>query len=78
MKYFITVLFIIAGFFAVAQSTTLTPGQTAPAFRLKNVDDKQVSFSSYPEAKGFILVFTCNTCPYAKAYEPSMHPWVFP
>jgi thiol-disulfide isomerase/thioredoxin len=28
-----------------------------------------VSFKDYPSAKGFIVIFTCNTCPYSKAYE---------
>ncbi len=36
---------------------------------LPNVDGKMVSLQDYPKAKGFIVVFTCNQCPYAKAYE---------
>lgn len=44
-------------------------GDLARDFKLKNVDGRQVSLSDYVEAKGFIVVFTCNTCPYAKAYE---------
>jgi len=28
-----------------------------------------VSFQNFPEAKGFIVVFTCNNCPYSIAYE---------
>lgn len=44
-------------------------GDYATDFNLKNVDGKMVSMSNYPSAKGFIVVFTCNTCPYAKAYE---------
>lgn len=38
-------------------------------FSLKNVDDRDVSFADFPEAKGFMVVFTCNHCPYAIAYE---------
>ena len=38
-------------------------------FSLKNVDGKIVSLSDYPEAKGFIIVFTCNHCPFAKLYS---------
>lgn len=49
--------------------STLEPGATAPTFNLKNVDGKMVSPEDYPDAKGFILVFTCNTCPVAKVYE---------
>ena len=28
-----------------------------------------VSMADFKDAKGFIIVFTCNTCPYAVAYE---------
>jgi peroxiredoxin len=48
---------------------SLKPGEKASGFSLKNVDGKMVSLSDYKEAKGFIIVFTCNHCPYAKAYE---------
>src|ERR1035437_6220634 len=44
-------------------------GDVATGFKLKNVDNKMVSLSYYKEAKGFIIIFTCNHCPYAKAYE---------
>ncbi len=45
------------------------PGDKAIDFKLKNVDGKMVSLADYPKAKGFIVIFTCNHCPYAKAYE---------
>lgn len=44
-------------------------GDLATDFKLKNVDEKMVSLSNYPLAKGFIVVFTCNHCPVARAYE---------
>ena len=44
-------------------------GDKAIDFKLKNIDQKQVSLSSYPDAKGFVVVFTCNSCPYAQAYQ---------
>ena len=44
-------------------------GDVATDFKLKNIDGKQVSLSDYSTAKGFIVVFTTNHCPYAKAYE---------
>lgn len=44
-------------------------GDVATDFKLKNIDGTMVSLSDYKEAKGFIVVFTCNTCPYAVAYE---------
>lgn len=44
-------------------------GDKAIDFKLKGVNDKTVSLADYKEAKGFILVFTCNHCPYAVKYE---------
>ena len=44
-------------------------GDTATDFSLKSISGKTVSLSDYKEAKGFIVIFTCNTCPYAVAYE---------
>jgi peroxiredoxin len=47
----------------------LKPGDDATSFTLKNVDGTSVSLSDYQDQKGVILVFTCNPCPFAKAYE---------
>lgn len=69
MKNSLIMFFALACFVAKAQVTTIAPGQSAPDFKLNNVDNKEISFNSYPKAKGFIIVFTCNTCPYAKLYE---------
>jgi peroxiredoxin len=44
-------------------------GDTARDFNLKNVDGKMVSLAHYKNAKGYIVVFTCNTCPYSAMYE---------
>jgi len=44
-------------------------GDIATDFKLENIDGNFVSLSDYKDAKGFIVVFTCNTCPYAVAYE---------
>src|SRR5690606_11624783 len=44
-------------------------GDVAADFKLMNVDGKMVSLSNYKDAKGFIVTFTCNTCPYAVGYE---------
>ena len=44
-------------------------GDVVSDFELKNVDSKMISLSDYNEAKGFIITFTCNTCPFAIAYE---------
>lgn len=44
-------------------------GDTATDFRLKNVDGRMVSLADYKTARGFIVIFDCNTCPYSKAYN---------
>ena len=44
-------------------------GDEAIGFNLMDVDKSMVSLTDYPEAKGFIVIFTCNTCPYAVASE---------
>ena len=56
----------------VAENSNLTGykiGDEATDFKLKNIDGKFVSLVDYKDAKGFIVIFTCNHCPYAKAYE---------
>lgn len=45
------------------------PGDKATDFKLKSVDGKMYSMSDYKDAKGFIVVFTCNHCPFAVKYE---------
>lgn len=47
-------------------------GDKATDFRLLGVDGKYISMSDYPDAKGFIVVFSCNHCPYVVAYEDRM------
>lgn len=44
-------------------------GDNISDFSLKNIKGEIVSLSKLEEAKGFILVFSCNTCPVVKKYE---------
>ena len=44
-------------------------GDYATDFSLMNIDDQKVSMADYDDAKGFIVIFTCNHCPYSVAYE---------
>jgi peroxiredoxin len=66
-KALLTTAMAIAGFVMV--NAGLKPGDTAGDFSLKNVDGTMVSLSDYNDQKGVIVVFTCNPCPFAKAYE---------
>ena len=47
-------------------------GDKAEDFSLKNVDGTMVSMADYPNAKGFIIIFSCNHCPFVVAYEDRM------
>lgn len=44
-------------------------GDTAADFSMLNVDGKNVSLADYEGVNGYIIVFTCNHCPYAVMYE---------
>lgn len=44
-------------------------GDRAVDFSLKNVDGKMVSMKEMKDTKGFIVVFTCNHCPFSQVYE---------
>jgi peroxiredoxin len=67
LKLSFVAVFVFAAIFSNAQA--LKPGDKAPDFSLKNVDGKMVSLADFKDAKGFIIVFTCNSCPYSIAYE---------
>jgi len=68
MRSVLFACFIMLGIMAKAQSGYQV-GNVAADFDLKNVDGKNVSLASYEKAKGYIVVFTCNTCPVAKIYQ---------
>ena len=44
-------------------------GEKAADFKLKNVDGTMFSLANMKDVKGYIIVFTCNHCPYSKMYE---------
>lgn len=61
---------------ALAATTALGQGykigDKAMDFNLKNVDGKMVSMANNVDAKGFVVIFSCNHCPYVIAYEDRM------
>ncbi|WP_121148371.1 thioredoxin family protein [Tenacibaculum discolor] len=73
MKTFkiILMLLVVATISAFTNDTSrgYKIGDEASDFALKNIDGKMVSLADYKEAKGFIVVFTCNMCPYSVANE---------
>ena len=69
-----TALFLICIFMLTVcspdgHSKPLSIGADAPAFSLKNVDGKPVALADYADTPAVCAVFTCNHCPFAKAYE---------
>ena len=68
---FLTLCFalLLSGFVGRPAADGYQVGDKAADFKLKNIDGKMVSLADNKAAKGYIVVFTCNTCPYAKAYE---------
>jgi len=69
----IVAVVLLVSAFAVNKSVSSEKGydigDIATDFKLMNIDGKMVSLSDYKDAKGFIITFTCNTCPYAVLYE---------
>lgn len=60
-------MILVSASMLVAQGYKI--GDKVADFKLKNVDGKMVSLSDFKNSKGAIVIFTCNHCPYAKAYE---------
>ena len=48
-------------------------GGAVADFSLKNTDGKILSTTAYKNAKGLIVIFTCNHCPFAKKYQQRMN-----
>jgi thiol-disulfide isomerase/thioredoxin len=51
---------------------TLSIGASAPGFNLPGVDGKYHQLSDFKSAKALAIIFTCNHCPTAQAYEARM------
>ena len=65
----LSIILVFISAFTTAQNKGYKVGDEATNFTLENIDGKKTSLSDYKDAKGFIIVFTCNTCPYSVAYE---------
>jgi peroxiredoxin len=55
---------------SIARAGELKIGDAAPAFSgIVGTDDKQHALKEFESAKLVVLVFTCNHCPVAQAYQ---------
>lgn len=41
--------------------------------KLRNTDGRWVAMNDFSDARGFILIFTCNHCPFAKLYSKRLN-----
>jgi thiol-disulfide isomerase/thioredoxin len=77
MKIFFSISFIFLLIFSgrsYSQTThpepkTLEPGSKAPDFSLRGVDGKTYSLKDFNKASVLVIIFSCNHCPTAQAYE---------
>ncbi len=81
--HILTIVAVVVGLVSVTDSLAQTKkkkklppgveelaiGAEAPGFILKGTDDKKYSYNDVAGEKGTLVIFTCNHCPYAKAYE---------
>ena len=61
--------FFVFGFTSNDDPKTLEIGSKAPDFKLPGVDGKTYTLTSFKSANILMIVFTCNHCPTAQAYE---------
>lgn len=54
---------------STAEPETLKPGSVAPDFSLPGVDGKTYNLDSFAKARVLVIIFSCNHCPTAQAYE---------
>lgn len=76
MKLFVGIVSVVSFFLITSFKnfpTKKTTEKTVMDFSLKNTDGKFISLKDYPNAKGFMIVFTCNHCPFAKLYPPRLN-----
>ena len=72
LKIKLTTLLFVTTIFSLIAGPGLEVGDYAKDFKLKNIDGNMVSMSDYDDAKGFIVIFSCNHCPFVKKYEDRM------
>ncbi len=67
----VAVLVLLPAARAQESATTLALGAPAPAadVKMKSVDGRELSISDAKGEKGTLVIFTCNHCPWVKAWE---------
>ena len=77
-KQLLLILLLMIGYSTNAQNIhpepkTLEIGSPAPDFSLKGVDNKIYSLKDFSKSKVLVVVFSCNHCPTAQAYQDRLN-----
>ena len=67
--WFLVMVCLTALAVGAAGVSALEIGKKGPDFTLAGTDGKVYSLATFKEAKAVVVVFTCNHCPVAQAYE---------
>lgn len=67
--YLIIAIAFVNLFTTIPPSPGYQVGDVVADFSAKDVTGKTISIKDFETAKGFVIVFTCNTCPVAQKYE---------
>lgn len=68
----IVAVWVTAAFLPAPGTSGYKVGDKATTFKLKNIDGNMVSLDDFKDAKGFIVIFSCNHCPWVEKYESRM------
>lgn len=71
-SFFLLTIFLITNQGFASEVTTLAVGAKAPDFSLPATDGKTYSLQSFSDYEVLAIIFTCNHCPTAQAYEDRM------
>ena len=71
-SFLVTVFLLIWASWCIAQEkpiNELKPGDPAPEFNLPGTDNKNYTLEDFSNYQFLVVIFTCNHCPTAQAYE---------
>src|SRR6267142_1752425 len=69
VKWLALFVILLGSVAQAANPPMLKIGAKAPDFNLPGVDGKSYSLKDFADAKILVIIFTCNHCPTAQAYE---------
>ncbi len=67
--WFLVMICAVALALGAARVSALEIGEKGPDFTLAGTDGRAYNLAAFKDAKAVVVVFTCNHCPVAQAYE---------